>query len=66
TRCRQFLDAGQAGWRLVLTNLAAPASPPDDGSLHMQLLTLDNADISIARAAALSANFPPVFPGAEH
>ncbi|MGO7047581.1 patatin-like phospholipase family protein [Rhizobium johnstonii] len=64
TRCRQFLDAGQAGGRLVLTNLAAPASPPDDGSLHMQLVTLDNADISIARAAALSANFPPVFPDA--
>lgn len=64
TRCRQFLDAAQAGGRLVLTNLAAPASPPDDGSLHMQLVTLDNADISIARAAALSANFPPVFPDA--
>jgi len=64
TRCRQFLDAAQAGGRLVLTNLAAPASLPDDGSLHMHLVTLDNADMSIARAAALSANFPPVFPDA--
>jgi hypothetical protein len=64
TRCRQFLDAAQAGGRLVLTNLAAPKPPPDDGSLHMQLVTLDNADISIGRAAALSANFPPVFPDA--
>ncbi|RDJ00819.1 hypothetical protein B5K05_33680 [Rhizobium phaseoli] len=64
THCRQYLDAAQAGGRLVLTNLAALASAPDDGSLRMQLITLNNADISIARAAALSANFPPVFPDA--
>jgi hypothetical protein len=30
----------------------------------MDIITLDQSDISIARAAALSANFPPVFPDA--
>ncbi len=64
TACRDFLDAAGAGGRLVLTNLAAPVSVVSDGSLRMQIVTLDNADISIARAAALSANFPPVFPDA--
>lgn len=64
TRCRNLLDASGAGGRLVLTNLLAPAQPPDNGSRRMELVTLNSSDISIARAAALSANFPPVFPDA--
>jgi len=64
TRCRDILDAGSAGGRLVLTNLAPLKPLPDDGSRHMDIVTLNQADISIARAAALSANFPPVFPDA--
>lgn len=67
TRCRDTLAAASAenaGGRLVLTNLTPPKRLPDDGSRHMDIITLDQSDISIARAAALSANFPPVFPDA--
>ena len=67
TRCRDTLAAASAenaGGRLVLTNLTPPKRLPEDGSRHMDIITLDQSDISIARAAALSANFPPVFPDA--
>jgi len=67
TRCRDTLAAASAenaGGRLVLTNLEPPRPLPEDGSRHMDIITLDQSDISIARAAALSANFPPVFPDA--
>lgn len=53
-----------AGGRLVLTNLKAPyvATAPDE--TVMKIVSVDDERLSIARAAALSANFPPVFPDA--
>jgi hypothetical protein len=61
TRCRGGWDDAGAGGRLVLTNLATPLPEPEGG---MRMVTLNDRGISIARAAALSANFPPVFPDA--
>jgi len=64
THCRDFLDGAKAGGRLVLTNLTVPTLPPDDKMPNMQIVTINDPDVSVARAAALSANFPPVFPDA--
>lgn len=57
-RCGADLDGSVAGGRLVLTNVLFPQSK------GMKIQVLDDAEMSIARAAALSANFPPVFPDA--
>ena len=59
--CSGEADGSVAGGRLVLTNLKFPSSNPSQG---MKIRSIDDADMSIARAAALSANFPPVFPDA--
>lgn len=51
------------GGRLILTNL--PELPPQPDAPHdLRSITLNDPGISVARAAALSANFPPVFPDA--
>ncbi len=54
-----------AGGRLALTNLPARtiATQPDKVR-GMEFVALDVAGIDVGRAAALSANFPPVFPNA--
>jgi len=57
TQCRDYLDGAEAGRRLVLTNLTVPKD-------SAQIIVINNPDVSVARAAALSANFPPVFPDA--
>ncbi len=61
TRCRDTWDGRMAGGRLVFSNLARALPASKNG---MNLVTLNDAGISTARAAALSANFPPVFPDA--
>ncbi|MGX5802627.1 patatin-like phospholipase family protein [Bradyrhizobium sp. Arg314] len=61
SKCGSVLDGGVAGGRLVLTNLLAPKQGGADPSSVMKIVPLDDENISIARAAALSANFPPVF-----
>lgn len=63
--CRNALNGTTAGGRLVLTNLAAAApddvAVPDSNVAAMQIKQINDGSVSIARAAALSANFPPVF-----
>jgi hypothetical protein len=63
TECRDHLDGSVAGGRLVLTNLPVPTQAADvkKSDPVLQIVTLNDASMSIARAAALSANFPPVF-----
>ncbi|MER9631010.1 hypothetical protein [Mesorhizobium sp. M0296] len=63
SKCRDALDGSSAGGRLVLTNLPVPPQPAPVGNSDpvLQIVTLNDASMSIARAAALSANFPPVF-----
>jgi hypothetical protein len=56
--------ADVAGGRLVLTNLPEPRRArelSDKGPRDLRFFTLNDPEISVARAAALSANFPPVF-----
>src|SRR6185369_13032793 len=56
------LDGDVAGGRLVLTNLATKqAGSKADPAEKMNVISPSDATLSIARAAALSANFPPVF-----
>lgn len=62
-KCRAEGNAAGAGGRVVLTNLRKPEAGPSAGE-GMEIVTLNDASLSIARAAALSANFPPVFPDA--
>ncbi|MDK1376489.1 hypothetical protein QN222_18570 [Sinorhizobium sp. 6-70] len=62
-KCRAEGNAAGAGGRVVLTNLRKPEASPSAGE-GMEIVTLNDASLSIARAAALSANFPPVFPDA--
>ncbi len=56
-----------AGGRLILTNLnldgAFPAKPDFIPGIQLPVV-LDDRDIRVERAAALSANFPPVFSNA--
>jgi hypothetical protein len=64
-KCRDQIRADVAGGRLVLSNLVKPSSDQSSSeTAQMKIVWLNDADISIARAAALSANFPPVFPDA--
>lgn len=62
-RCSQETTKEDAGGRLVLTNLKPLTKPPSDVQA-MSLVSFNSAAISIGRAAALSGNFPPVFPDA--
>lgn len=64
SRCGDELDGAHAGSRLVLTNLPVLGQASDVEGVEDWLVTLDQPGISLARAAALSANFPPVFPDA--
>ncbi|WP_347267769.1 hypothetical protein [Paracoccus sp. (in: a-proteobacteria)] len=61
--CDGDLDGSVAGGRLALTNLPALGQGAD-GRDRRWLVTLNQPGISIARAAALASNFPPVFPDA--
>lgn len=64
-RCASTLDGTGAGGRLVLTNLPALDAPSKEAARSdIWLRTLNAPGIAVARAAALSANFPPVFPDA--
>lgn len=62
--CAGQLDGSRTGDRLVLTNLPLLGGRNARGKEHEAswLVTLNQPGISLARAAALSANFPPVFP----
>ena len=57
-----------AGGRLILTNLPNPGDvgkeAEQSGARGMRFVTINDPEMSVARAAALSANFPPVFPDA--
>ena len=54
-----------SGGRLSLTNVSARSIATQPGEIRgMAFVALDGADIDVGRAAALSANFPPVFPNA--
>lgn len=61
-------SSASAGGRLMLTNLPNPADvnrqTDESGAGGMRLVTINDPEMSVARAAALSANFPPVFPDA--
>ncbi|WP_246682474.1 patatin-like phospholipase family protein [Mesorhizobium sp. B3-2-1] len=60
--CPKLRDGGVAGGRLVLTNLKAPThGAAANEPAAMQIIPIDDVNLSIARAAALSSNFPPVF-----
>jgi hypothetical protein len=54
-----------AGGRLVLTNVPAPRKARElsdlTGPHDLRFDTINDPEMSVARAAALSANFPPVF-----
>jgi predicted acylesterase/phospholipase RssA len=60
--------SGLGGGRLAFSNLAQveafSKSDPDIPSVTMPFLVLRDQKVALARAAALSANFPPVFPNA--
>lgn len=62
--CADKLDGTGAGGRLVLTNLPRLDARGGADRSGIWLRTLNQPGISLARAAALSANFPPVFPDA--
>jgi hypothetical protein len=55
----------RAGGRLILTNLPDPRAARDaslrPGTSDLRFITINDRQMSVARAAALSANFPPVF-----
>jgi hypothetical protein len=54
-----------AGGRLVLTNVPQPheaeGTQAGKGTSDLRFFTINHPKISVARAAALSANFPPIF-----
>ena len=58
-----------AGGRLILTNLpeaaAARNASEAQGTRDLRFVTINDPEMSVARAAALSATFPPVFSDAE-
>ncbi|PBB26369.1 hypothetical protein FJV83_21275 [Mesorhizobium sp. WSM4307] len=61
-KCPKLLDGSVAGGRLVLTNLKAPnQGAAANEPAVMKVVPIDDVNLSIARAAALSSNFPPVF-----
>ena len=64
SRCQGLLDGAGAGGRLVLTNIGSTQTMQANTSPGMEIVTIDEPDVSVSRAAALSANFPPVFPDA--
>jgi len=73
---RHMPYALMGGGRLILTNLADPgafppsgALPPADTKLHipdvrLPYVVVQDREVRVASAAALSANFPPVFTNA--
>jgi hypothetical protein len=75
-RCSEFASGMFAGTRLILTNLAdAEAFPCPQGQQDpnkfkypwnevLRYVVLNDPNIRLTRAAALNANFPPVFPNA--
>ncbi|XHS78321.1 patatin-like phospholipase family protein [Burkholderiaceae bacterium UC74_6] len=60
--------AGLAGGRLVFTNLRATQAfymaDDDMPAIRMPFVVVNDPKVKLARAAALNANFPPVFPNA--
>ncbi len=60
-------DAAGAGGRLVVTNLAELGSVPagaSDAAWRLPYVIVDDPEVELAAAAAVSANFPPVFSNA--
>lgn len=57
------------GGRLVFTNLSTvskfPARSPEISDTRLPYVVIADRTVSIAHAAALNANFPPVFPSAK-
>jgi hypothetical protein len=65
---RKLTKSTLAGGRLLLTNLDLPkeitGKPLEPGNSEPLPIVLSGADISLQQAAALNANFPPVFSNA--
>jgi hypothetical protein len=67
--CRSLVTSAPAGGRLAITNLeddvlSRPPGGPPALPGPMPTVVLRDATIPVVRAAALSANFPPVFSNA--
>jgi predicted acylesterase/phospholipase RssA len=66
TECRELRSSLSAGGRLIFTNLHTDAgfpraALPDAPKEHLTYVVVRDPDVPLARAAAASANFPPVF-----
>jgi hypothetical protein len=62
---RESTDGSVAGGVLVVTNLRdSRFFPQTRSSLNIQYVTIADPDIALTTAAALTANFPPVFSNA--
>jgi hypothetical protein len=67
--CRELRTSTRQGGRLVLTNLGSPTAFPSVGYAqapdeYLAYSVVTDLNVPLARAAALSANFPPVFSNA--
>lgn len=68
-RAPDFAAANNAAGRLIFTNLCDAKAFPHCGPPHaprefLKYVVVQDPQIELARAAALNANFPPVFPNA--
>ncbi|MGD2056018.1 MAG: patatin-like phospholipase family protein [Gammaproteobacteria bacterium] len=66
-RCEEYRDAYGRGHRLILTNMELPDKPsaldaPEAPHIFLIHKVVDARSLTLGRAAALSSNFPPVFP----
>ncbi len=69
SRCADLKTSLGQGGRLVMTNLRDLSGFPSSGEPvnktdFLSYVALQDPDVGLHRAAALSANFPPVFPNA--
>ena len=63
--CRKLTDGSIAGGRLIFTNLADESSFSSQGSdQDLPYVVIQEPAVSLNIAAALNANFPPVFSNA--
>lgn len=67
--CKQLQTSVGQGGRVIFTNLAKPESFPQHGLKeapreYLTYAVINDPRVELARAAALSANFPPVFSNA--
>jgi len=60
--CGELNSGEHAGGRLVVTNLNPALFDERNTKPKMAYVALNHGEASLVRAAALSANFPPVFP----